>query len=263
MKAFQIALIVAFLLPLGNSAMADSRPAKKTGSSSYKSGFASPRAAPPKNNGSFGSFGTRQRDAAPPARDPAPAAPDSSAQSAKPRGGFGAFGAAAGAAGAAGAADNASRSAMSKDLEQNQAKENALKTLDARRAAANGTPPLDNPVPGVGQRQAPAPDYRPQPPPVVVQQGGGNGWSGALFGFMLGRAMNANAHQGYYPPNGAGQPGGAMLAPAPQPSFGSTVLRTFAWLVLLGVIGWLVYFVVRAVRRSKAPSSANYTFERD
>jgi hypothetical protein len=41
------------------------------------------------------------------------------------------------------------------------------------------------------------------------------------------------------------------------------VLRIFAWLVLLSLIGWLVYFGVKAMRRGKARRTANYSFDRE
>ena len=283
MKPFQFALILALILPLGGNAMAASSTASHSGTSSYKSGFSSQKSSrSTANKAKFGSFSNKAQPAAP-APAPANAAP---APAPANRGSFGAFG--NGAAAGATPDQNAPRSALSRDLQQSQAQSNALNTLDARRNAANPAngqplPPLNDRVPGVDRAQqqpygpAPAP-YGQQPynqaPPVVLQQGGGNGLGAALMGFMLGRATSASAHQGYYPANGAavqpngqnGQNGSVASAPAPvQPrSFGATVLRLFAWLVLLGVLGWIVYFVVRALKRGKSRrSGANYSFERD
>jgi hypothetical protein len=40
-------------------------------------------------------------------------------------------------------------------------------------------------------------------------------------------------------------------------------MSTFMWLLVLATIGWLIYFGWKRLRRGKAPSAANYTFERD
>lgn len=282
MKVLQIALIAALLCAPGGHALAEANAAKYSGTSSFKSGFSSqknnssknnsPKAAPGKNNSSFGSFGARQRDAAAAPASPATPAPaaDAGSQAAK-RGGFGAFG-----SGAASAPPSApGQSAMGKDLAQSQAQAQALKTLDERRAAANAPaplPPLDNRVPGAGQSAPPPPNYGPQPynqPPVVLQQSGGNGMGAAILGFMLGRATasHASGNQGYYPANAVpGNPGaGAVPQPGQHPpaSFGGTVLRIFAWLLVLGVIGWLIYFALRFFKRGTARGNANYSFERE
>lgn len=290
MKSFKIALLVALLLPLGGNALAysSSSTGKSSGkssgsSSSFKSGFSSQRSAPAKSadaapggsKPSFGSFGSKQPAAAPE----------------RPRsGGFGSFGSARNAEAPAPAKSN---SALSRELDSKNAEANALKTLDARRAAAAAPPPLPplNPVQPPNQQQPyNQPSYNQQPAPVVVQQS--NGWGGALAGFMLGRAMNSGAsHGGYYPGNGAGNgsaggsgggaagnAGNASLGAAagagsidaaalpvavPKASFGTTVLRTFAWLALLGALGWLIYFGVRRFKGGGARSGANYSFERE
>ena len=211
------------------------------------------------------------------------------------RGGFGSFGAGAAAAGAgvaAGAATAApdernNSSAMSRDLERSQQQANARKTLDEREASVNALPPLNNRVPGQGgqspnygqQGQQPQPGYnqqsqpynQQQQPPVVVQQSDGIGKM--LMGFMLGRAMSSSGgNHTYYPGNGNGNgasqgqamPAGTAQMPAqPQSSFFGSMLRIFAWLLVLGVIGWAVYFGLRFFKRGKVASRANYSFERE
>ena len=281
MKRFQLALILALIIPLGGNALATTSPSHSGTSSSYKSGFSSQKSSrSTSNKQKFGSFNSKPASAA-----PAPAPANASPAPAS-RGTFGAFGNSANPAPDGQAPQSAGRSALSRDLQQSQSQANALNTLDARRNAANGNggqalPPLNDRVPGVDrapqQPYGPAPvPYGQQQPytqaPVIVQQSGNSGLGAAFMGFMLGRSMNASAHQGYYPSNGAAnntangatvqQNGSAPAAPAA--SFGSTVLRTFAWLVLLGVIGWAIYFVVRALKRGKSRrSGANYSFERD
>lgn len=298
MKRFQFALILALLLPLAGNTMADSRPSKQS-SSSFKSGFSSQRSTPARDrsasrppsrgNSSFGSFSSRPSDAAPPPS--APSSRDDATRSRGSPGGFGSFGSGAGATSdnATGRPAGRSSSAMSQDLEQNRASSNAVRTLDERRAADTALPPLNNRVPGVDQPYAqqqprqgygqpqygPSQPYSQQPPVIVQQGGGGGGFGGALMGFMLGRAMSGGGgqHGGYYPQNGAqnggynnGVQGGvsqARPAQVEQPSFFTSVLRIFAWLVLLSLIGWLVYFGVKAMRRGKARRTANYSFDRE
>lgn len=305
MKSIQIALILALLLP-GSHALADPRPSGHSGtSSSYKSGFSSQKSKPApaprgresggqsgtaqKNsnggNGSFGSFGARQKQAAPP--------PSGDSAAAQPRGGFGTFGQGQQRDGAPGAgAPRRSDSAMARDLERSRANANAMKTLDERRAAANAPPPLpplnDTLAPtrqpygrqqpyersADSQRQQPydrSSDYRQQQPydrPPAAQQNNGGGLGGLITGAILGRAVSGSGGQVTGGSNGNlnnGSLNGGVLAPAPtqQPSFGGSFLRTFVWLALLGGAAWLVYFVIRFMRRAKARSAANYTFERD
>ena len=292
MKSFQIALIAALLLPLGSGALADTRQSAKPAgsSSSYKSGFSSQRSAPPSRSErsesrpapgaakpTFGSFGSRQPDAAPRASRQSDSDADAGAP-ARAKGGFGSFG---GARDAGAGAPAKSGSALSKELERNSAKANALRTLDERRAAAAAPPPLPplNPVLPPNQQANQSPTYNQPQPPIVVQQGN-SGLGSAITGFMLGRAMNSGSnnsgnHGGYYPgANGNGNAnnngnGGANaningMPPAEQKSsFGGALLRTFAWLALLGAVGWLIYFGVKMLKRGKARSGANYSFERE
>ena len=168
-------------------------------------------------------------------------------------------------------------SAMSRDVDQGAARANALKTLEARRAAAN-TPPPAPPLPPLNdtlRRPQPAPVY--QAPPV--QQASGNGLTHGLMGFMLGRAMSQSNQPVSYPtvsggqPQPAAQPATAGMvggmpglgepAAAPAPSFGASLLRWFIWLLLLGVIVWTVVYSVRKLRRLRAANTPNYSFERN
>lgn len=178
-------------------------------------------------------------------------------------------------------------SAMSRDVDQGAARANALRTLEARRAAANAPPPSP-PLPPLNdtlRRPQPAPVYQTpapvyQPPP---QQSSGNGLMHGLMGFMLGRAMSQSHQPVSYPTVSNGQPqaatppgasaagmvggmpglGEPAAAPVPQPSFGAGVLRWFIWLALLSVIVWTVVYSVRKLRRLRAANTAHYSFERN
>jgi uncharacterized protein YgiB involved in biofilm formation len=210
MKSLKIAILLALLLPLSSNALTT----HATPSHSFKSGFSSQKSAAPKSKSNFGSFAAR------PQPDAAPAAPAAPAASAAPRNGFGSFGNAQPANGTATApADPRATSALSKDLDQRNANANALRTLDARNDARNGTgqplPPLNNPVPGqrpqYGQQpyqQQPYPQQQPYyPQPVIVQQQS-SGWGSMFMGFMLGRALSGGHHDNYYYQNGNGTNGG-------------------------------------------------------
>ncbi|HEX7981897.1 MAG TPA: hypothetical protein VF616_00135, partial [Duganella sp.] len=64
---------------------------------------------------------------------------------------------------------------------------------------------------------------------------------------------------------GLGDPPAANArTPAPpQPSFGASVLRWFAWLGLLSGIAWAAVFAVRKVRKLRAARQPHYSFERN
>ncbi|USX26970.1 hypothetical protein NHH73_01335 [Oxalobacteraceae bacterium OTU3CINTB1] len=49
----------------------------------------------------------------------------------------------------------------------------------------------------------------------------------------------------------------------PQPSFGASVLRWFAWLALWSGIAWAAVLAVRKVRRLRAARQPHYSFERN
>ncbi|UUZ48222.1 hypothetical protein LP420_35860 [Massilia sp. B-10] len=87
-----------------------------------------------------------------------------------------------------------------------------------------------------------------------------------MTGFLLGRAMSpSHAHANGYP----GTAGvlshytGAVAAPPGGSSFFMSVLRTFAWLLIIAVVGWALYFGWKFLRRGSAPSQANYSFDRN
>lgn len=226
MHAIHAALVLS-LLTLHPAAQADPRPA--TPSHSFKGGFSSQRAAPP------------------------PRAPSQNAA----RGGFGSFGSAP--------ARNAQKSdsALSQRLDQNASEANALRTLDARRAAQEQANRDTRPVPGYEHRQygsqnAPAP--MPMPPP---QQQSGNGLGGLVTGMVLGQIANgAHARNNGYPGQMHGGTSSATVNQAPaSTSFFGGVLRMFMWLIVLSAIGWVAYFLVQRKRRKTAENKPHYTFE--
>ncbi|RZT05584.1 hypothetical protein SAMN05216319_5120 [Duganella sp. CF402] len=253
-------------LAFAGNVPAEARPASHSGTSkSFKSGFSSQ-----KNNSA-----AHSRPAPPANRQSGP----------------GAFGQQAGSP----AQQQRNTSAMSRDVDQSAARERALRTLDQRRTAANAPQPLP-PVPA--PRPAPAygaPPYAPSPvyaPPA--QQS--NGLMAGVLGFMLGRAMSQSNQPVAYPttngnqpapaatvpadaagaaatagPDGTGLVGGmpglgapapaAIPAPPPEPSFMAGVLRLFAWLSILSLLGWAAFYSVRKFRRLRA--GPNYSFERN
>lgn len=257
MKSFQIALLIALLLPAFGDAEAQSRPSK---SSSFKSGFSTGKSSsassyrrPPSNSrssGSFGSFGGNKADGAAPRRSV-----------------FGSFG---GSRDGAAPAPQRSDSALSQQMGKSRSEENALRTLDERRAAeqARNLPP-SQPVPSgplpSDQRSANRggwePDYRqPQGPgPVIIQNRNDNGLVNMITGFLLAKASSpSRAQVGPYPGTAARAP----AAPA-GPSVMLSIMRTFVWLAILAALGWALYFGWKFLRRGSAPSRANYAFERN
>ncbi len=246
-KSLQFALVLSLLLPL--AASAEAQPSK---SGSFKSGFSSQRSQAPKP--SFGSFGgSRQSTPAPPPRSPQ--------LSKAPGGGFGSFG------GAAAPAPQKSDSALSQKLDKNAQQANALRTLDERKAAQAARDA--RPVPGYENRQdsMPPPMQMPQPmpapAPIIVRQDN-SGLMSVITGFMLARATSG-AHAGN---NGYTGPV-AGTASVNQPAgnegggFFTSVLRTFAWLLVVSVLGWLAFFTWKFLRRGKAQNKSNYAFERN
>ncbi len=257
MKSFHSALLLTLCLALGTNVPAEARTSSHSGtSSSYKSGFSSQK-----------SNSTRRSPAAPPAGR---------------QSGPGAFGKAPGSP-ASGTPRNTS--AASRDLDQSAARANALKTLDARRAAA--APPLNDTV----SRQQPSPVYQAPPvyqqAPIIVQQPS-SGLMHGVLGFMLGRAMSQSHQPVSYPTTttpaignqvpadsgaaqagmvngmpGLGDPVPAAQAPAPAPSFLATVARWLVWLGVLSVMVWALVYTVRKLRRLRAGNATNYSFERN
>lgn len=262
MKSFHSALLLTLCFALGTNVLADTRTSSHSGtSSSYKSGFSSQK-----------SNSTRS----------APVAPPANRQS-----GPGAFGK---APGSPASVTPRNTSAASRDLDQSAAQANALKTLDARRAAAaapSAPPPLSDTV----SRSQPAPVYQAPPvyqqAPIIVQQPS-SGLMHGVLGFMLGRAMSQSHQPVSYPTTttpaignpapadtgaaqagmvngmpGLGDPVPAAQAPAPAPSFLATVARWLVWLGVLSVMVWAVVYTVRKLRRLRAGNATNYSFERN
>jgi len=258
LKSFKIALLLALMLPVVTDVSAQSRPSK---SSSFKSGFSSGKSSSASSSRNFGSFGSRSSAPAPRAPDAAPAR----------SGGFGAFG------GSAAPAPKQSDSALSQRLSQGDAKANAMRTYDERKAAeqARTAPP---PVPaqpapsyaGNGNAQpgygGPQPGYGGSQAPIIINNNNGGGGFGSLVtGFLLGRAMSpSHAQASGYPGTVAGVPGTAVQAAPPGgSSFFMSVLRTFAWLAIIALVGWALYFGWKFLRRGSEPSRANYSFDRN
>lgn len=216
-----------------------------------------------------------------------------------------------------------SDSALSQSMSKSSAEANALRTLEARRAAQEAArapqplPPSSLPSNGQyeqrdarssqsdsnyggqnrgyngGYNGAPAGQYgNGMPSPVIVQQN--SGLMNVITGFLLAKAVTNNqprhTNQNNYPNqagNGSGNnnsnnssnnagvssdnssmasAAGANAIPAQstqKSSWGMAILRTIAWLAILGALIWLVRFVWKFLRRGKAPSTANYTFERN
>ncbi len=243
LKSYNVAFVLALLLPLAHVGTVDARPSS---SSSFKSGFSSQRPSSPskpsyssaKSSGtSFGAFSRRS------------APPDAAPQQNKSPGGFGSFGRGA-------ATPQKSDSALSRKLDRNTSEANALRTLDARRQAQADAARDTRPVPGYEQGRS-APTYAPPPvqqqqPPVIVRQDSG-------LGHVIAGAMIANASRGAHA-NNNGYAGGT----APAPSGGGTsFLGVFLTLCVLALIGWGLYFAWRRLRRGREAKKPNYSFERN
>lgn len=259
LKSYNVAFVLALLLPLAHVDVVDAKPSS---SSSFKSGFSSQRSSAParpsyssaKSSGtSFGSFSRRSSSS-----DAAPAQPG------KPSGGFGSFGHGS-------AAPQKSDSALSQKLDKSTAEANALRTLDARRQAQADAARDTRPVPGYEQgasnrgapTYAPPPVQQPQPPaqsPIVVRQDSG-------LGHVIAGAMIANASRGAHAGNN-GYPGGASGGYAGGASTasaggGMSFLGVFLTLCVLALIGWGIYFAWRRLRRGREAKKPNYSFERN
>jgi hypothetical protein len=152
---------------------------------------------------------------------------------------------------------------LSQRLDRNASESNALRTLDARRAAqdqaARDARGDTRPVPGYEYRQnPPAPVQQPQP-----AQQSNNGLGGIVTGMVLGQIANgAHARNNGYPGQVSSGTSSATVNQAPaRTSFFGGVMRMFMWLVVLSAIGWLVYFMVQRRRRKAEESKPHYTFE--
>lgn len=256
LKSYNVAFVLALLLPLAHMGAVDAKPSS---SSSFKSGFSSQRSSSKpsyssaKSSGtSFGSFSRRSpsssSDAAPPA------------QPSRSSGGFGSFGGGS-------ATPQKSDSALSQKLDKNTSEANALRTLDARRQAQaadaqDRTARDTRPVPGYEQGASGRgnPTYAPPPvqqqqPPIVVRQDSG-------LGHVIAGAMIANASRGAHAGNN-GYPGGYAGGASSSSGGGTSFLGVFLTLCVLALIGWGIYFAWRRLRRGREAKKPNYSFERN
>jgi len=256
LKTYQVAFMLSLLVPLAHVDAADARPST---SSSFKGGFSSQRssssAASSSKSGGFGSFSRRSTSA------------DAPAQASKPSGSFGSFGSGA-------AAPQKSDSALSQKLNKNTAEANALRTLDARRQAQADAARDTRPVPGYehGASGQPAPTYAPPPagysqpqpqpqPPIIVRQDSG-------LGHVIAGAVLANAARGAHANGNNGYPGAYPSTPAggtmaPARTGGVSFFGLFLTLCMLALVGWIVYYAWRRMRRAREAKKPNYSFERN
>jgi len=255
LKTYQVAFMLSLLVPLAHVDAADAKPST---SSSFKGGFSSQRssssAASSSKSGGFGSFSRRSTSA------------DAPAQASKQSGSFGSFGSGA-------AAPQKSDSALSQKLNKTTAEANALRTLDARRQsqadAARDTRPVPGHEQGASGQQAPsytppAAYPQPQPPaPIIVRQDSGLGHviAGAVLANAA-RGAHANGNNGYpgaYPST----PAGGSMAAAPARTGGVSFFGLFLTLCVLALVGWIVYYAWRRMRRAREAKKPNYSFERN
>jgi hypothetical protein len=261
LKTYQVAFMLSLLMPLAH---VDAVEAKPSTSSSFKGGFSSQRSSSSSSSsssksGGFGSFSRR------------PASSDAPAQASKRSGSFGAFGSGA-------ATPQKSDSALSQKLNKNTAEANALRTLDARRQAQADAVRDTRPVPGYEQgasaQQAPTyapppagyphPQPQPQPQaPIIVRQDSG-------LGHVIAGAVLANAARGAHANGNNGYPGaypstptGGTMAPAPGRTGGVSFFGLFITLCMLALVGWIVFFAWRRMRRAREAKKPNYSFERN
>jgi hypothetical protein len=236
------AVLILSLLTVSPVSNADPRHSSSS-SKSFKGGFSS------------------QRSSTPPPRAPK--------QDAGSRGGFGSFGS------APARSTQKSDSALSQRLDRNASEANALRTLDARRAAQEQAARDTRPVPGYEDRQYGNNNNRSydnqygrqQSAPVQRSDGGMGGLGGLATGVILGQMANgahARNNNGYQGPVAGSSNAGTSSATVNQGASGSFfggVMTIFIWLVFLSAIGWFVYFLVQRKRRHTKANKPNYTFE--
>ncbi|MFZ6645490.1 hypothetical protein ACO0LO_07230 [Undibacterium sp. TJN25] len=260
-----------------SSSRSSSTSSSRSSSSSFKSGFSSQKSSSSSGSSvssskssSYG-FGNSAKSS-----DGA----DSGSSSSK-KTGFGSFSKSsdAGSAPSSDSATPRSKSALSKDLDQNAANANALKTLDARNAAKESR---DNPryaqqsaaggplYPPGGVQQAPAGGQ-----PIIIQNNGGgssNGWMWFLLGQSMhshdrerviidrGNSSSGNDDISMRPAGTAGSQGTGVTEAtgnAPEhPGFFMHLVRILFWLAVLGAVGGGIYYLAKRKGISK---SANYT----
>lgn len=161
-----------------------------------------------------------------------------------------------------------SDSRMNRDLEKNQAQQQALKNFDARNRQKSGAHP-EQQTSVSGKPLNPAPGAMPLPPvaaaPSVIVQRDSGSMGGALLGFMLGQAISRphpvnsydNGNRDVQPLASVGAVSNgletqdekdALTAPAKalEPESGGwTFLRLLLWLALLSALGWITYRLYR------------------
>lgn len=235
LKSYHVAFVLALLVPLTHAGAVDAKPSS---SSSFKSGFSSQRSSSSSSasrpsysaakSGGFGSFSRRSSSSGAAAPTAAPRKPDS---------------------------------ALSQQLNRNAAEANALRTLDARRQAQESAARDTRPVPGYEHAQ-PAPTYAPPaaPPqpqaPIVVRRDSG-------LGHVIAGAVLANAARGAHA-NNNGYPGGYPSGGGAQAHGGGTsFFGVFLTLCVLALVGWMVYYAWRRLRRARDAKKPNYSFERN
>ena len=259
LKTYQVAFMLSLLVPLAHVDAADAKPSTSS-SSSFKGGFSSQRssssASSSSKSGGFGSFSRRSTTS------------DAPAQASQRSGGFGSFGSGA-------AAPQKSDSALSQKLNKNTAEANALRTLDARRQGQADAARDTRPVPGYEQgahgQQAPSyappaayPQPQPQPQaPIIVRQDSGLGHviAGAVLANAA-RGAHANGNNGY-PGTYPSTPAGGTMAPAPARTGGISFFGLFLTLSMLALVGWIVYYAWRRMRRAREAKKPTYSFERN
>ena len=171
---------------------------------------------------------------------------------------------------------------FSKDLDQNAANANALKTLDARNAAKESR---DNPryaqqsaaggplYPPGGVQQAPAGGQ-----PIIIQNNGGGSSNGWMW-FLLGQSMHSHDRERVIIDRGNSSSGNDDISRSTgnsgtngdagnignnsntgstpdHPGFFMHMVRILFWLAVLAAVGGGIYYLAKRKGISK---SANYT----
>ena len=174
-----------------------------------------------------------------------------------------------------------SDSALNKDLEKNQAQQQALKNLDARTQqkippqATQPTSVTGRPLDPVhANPQAPMPQIATAPTIIVQRESSSMG--SAFMGFMLGQALSRphsvpspsydTRRNDLEPINGVtdasygnsnlGDAGNGTLAaakvkPVETESAGWSMLRFLLWTTFLSALGWIIYKLYRIVTPRK------------
>ncbi|PRC92252.1 hypothetical protein [Solimicrobium silvestre] len=234
----------------------------------YSSPTTSSKHSSTSHSTSFGSFGSSKKAQTTPAASTESTTSTSSTPStpsADKSVGFGSFG-----SGSAATGTGKSTSVLSKNLDQNQAQQNALTTLDARNAQHAGvagtttgtTAPLAN-----GTTLPPAQGYPTQPVQTVVYRDSpvSSSWYWFGMGSMFGHHSDTNVYvnganqqngQAGYPTN-TNDPNGVAYQGQPPKKSGTSWLVVAIWLIIgAALIGLAWSYFTRA----KAPAKpSNYS----